>query len=118
MTSFNPSGGRPRLLQLYRHDSPSLGRFLSRDPIEEQGGLNLYAFAGNNAILEIESLGFARLVLNTAKRLVKNYDSHIYGWTEGVWSTHHIPYLVCEKARTVSIAKLFQTLPPRNLTRV
>ena len=26
----------------YRHYSPSLGRFLSRDPIEEQGGLNLY----------------------------------------------------------------------------
>ena len=31
----------------YRHYSPSLGRFLSRDPIEEQGGLNLYAFVGN-----------------------------------------------------------------------
>ena len=27
----------------YRHYSPSLVRFLSRDPIEEQGGLNLYA---------------------------------------------------------------------------
>ncbi|MGN0834757.1 MAG: RHS repeat-associated core domain-containing protein [Candidatus Spyradosoma sp.] len=32
----------------YRHYSPSLGRFLSRDPIEEQGGLNLYVFVGNN----------------------------------------------------------------------
>ncbi len=31
----------------YRHYSPSLGRFLSRDPIEEQGGLNLYAFVKN-----------------------------------------------------------------------
>ncbi len=31
----------------YRHYSPSLGRFLSRDPIEEQGGLNLYASAGS-----------------------------------------------------------------------
>ena len=31
----------------YRHYSPSFGRFLSRDPIEEQGGLNLYAFVGN-----------------------------------------------------------------------
>ena len=26
----------------YRHYSPAHGRFLSRDPIEEQGGLNLY----------------------------------------------------------------------------
>ena len=32
----------------YRHYSPSLGRFLSRDPIAEQGGLNLYACVKNN----------------------------------------------------------------------
>ena len=31
----------------YRHYSPALGRFLSRDPIAEQGGLNLYAFVKN-----------------------------------------------------------------------
>ena len=31
----------------YRQYSPALGRFLSRDPIQEQGGLNLYAFVGN-----------------------------------------------------------------------
>ena len=31
----------------FRHYSPALGRWLSRDPIEEQGGLNLYAFVGN-----------------------------------------------------------------------
>jgi len=40
----------------YRHYSPALGRFLSRDPIEEQGGLNLYAFCENNVFL-IEILG-------------------------------------------------------------
>ena len=28
----------------YRHYSPADGRFLSRDPIEEEGGRNLYAF--------------------------------------------------------------------------
>ena len=32
----------------FRHYSPDLGRFLSRDPIEEQGGLNLYAFVGSS----------------------------------------------------------------------
>ncbi|MCR5183976.1 MAG: RHS repeat-associated core domain-containing protein [Opitutales bacterium] len=31
----------------YRHYSPYDGRFLSRDPIEEQGGWNLYAFVFN-----------------------------------------------------------------------
>ena len=42
----------------YRHYSPALGRFLSRDPIQEQGGLNLYAFAGNNHIQGKEILGW------------------------------------------------------------
>ena len=43
----------------FRHYSPSLGRFLSRDPIEEQGGLNLYAFVGNKPSLHTDVLGTA-----------------------------------------------------------
>ena len=41
----------------YRHYSPTDGRFLSRDPIEEQGGLNLYAFTGNSPIEKRDILG-------------------------------------------------------------
>ena len=41
----------------YRHYSPSLGRFLSRDPIEEQGGLNLYAFVRNAPTYLTDSKG-------------------------------------------------------------
>ncbi len=43
----------------YRHYSPALGRFLSRDPIEERGGLNLYAFCGNNSLKQVDYLGQA-----------------------------------------------------------
>ena len=43
----------------FRHYSPSLGRFLSRDPIQEQGGLNLYAFVGNNGVCYFDLLGNA-----------------------------------------------------------
>ena len=32
----------------YRYYSPELGRWIKRDPIEEEGGVNLYAMAGNN----------------------------------------------------------------------
>ena len=46
----------------FRHYSPSLGRFLSRDPIEEQGGWNLYAFVGNHVLIAIDSLGKELLV--------------------------------------------------------
>lgn len=41
----------------YRHYSPSLGRWLSRDPIEEMGGLNLYCFCGNCPIGRFDELG-------------------------------------------------------------
>ena len=40
-----------------RYCSPSQGRFLGRDPIEEQGGLNLYGFVGNNPINRWDVLG-------------------------------------------------------------
>ena len=34
----------------YRYYSPELGRWLSRDPIGEKGGVNLYAMVGNGAV--------------------------------------------------------------------
>ena len=35
---------------LYRFYSPEIGRWLSRDPIGELGGVNLYGFVGNNGV--------------------------------------------------------------------
>ncbi|MBI4622200.1 MAG: RHS repeat-associated core domain-containing protein, partial [Verrucomicrobia bacterium] len=40
-----------------RFYSPGLGRFLNRDPIAEQGGLNLYGFCGNDGINRWDVLG-------------------------------------------------------------
>jgi RHS repeat-associated protein len=40
-----------------RYYSPTLGRFLNRDPIEEAGGLNLYAFCGNDGVNRFDLLG-------------------------------------------------------------
>jgi RHS repeat-associated protein len=41
----------------YRDYRPEIGRWLSRDPIEEQGGFNLYAYVRNNPINAIDPLG-------------------------------------------------------------
>jgi len=43
----------------YRYYSPELGRWLSRDPIGERGGTNLYGMAGSDAVNEVDFLGLA-----------------------------------------------------------
>ncbi|BDS08268.1 hypothetical protein NT6N_33080 [Oceaniferula spumae] len=41
----------------YRYYDPVTGRWINRDPIEERGGLNLYAMVNNNPINWIDRLG-------------------------------------------------------------
>ncbi|HWB05279.1 MAG TPA: RHS repeat-associated core domain-containing protein [Verrucomicrobiales bacterium] len=41
----------------YRHYDPVHGRWLSRDPIGEAGGINLYGFVGNETINSVDILG-------------------------------------------------------------
>jgi len=45
----------------YRYYSPSLGRFINRDPIGEQGGRNQYAFVGNNGVSRVDMLGLYQI---------------------------------------------------------
>ena len=45
----------------YRHYSPRLGRWLSRDPLEENGGDNLLLFCFNAPIGQFDFLGFSSL---------------------------------------------------------
>jgi uncharacterized protein RhaS with RHS repeats len=42
-----------------RYFNPLNGKWLSRDPITEKGGLNLYGFIGNNGVNRWNSLGLA-----------------------------------------------------------
>lgn len=57
-----------------RYYSPSQGRFINRDPIEEEGGLNLYAFCANNGVNSYDFLG------NIAQGCVR---MGISNWGEG-----------------------------------
>ncbi len=47
------------VLYEYRPYSPSLGRWPSRDPIEEKGGLNLYGFVLNNPVSRFDTRGLS-----------------------------------------------------------
>jgi len=49
------------VLYEYRAYSPALGRWPNRDPIGEQGGVNLYWFNGNNPLTKFDALGLLPL---------------------------------------------------------
>jgi RHS repeat-associated protein len=46
----------------YRHYVPTTGRWLSGDPIEEEGGINLYGFVENDPASNVDSLGLEPVV--------------------------------------------------------
>ena len=46
----------------YRYYSPLLQRWINRDPIEEDGGVNLYGFVKNRALNRIDKLGLFSLL--------------------------------------------------------
>jgi len=48
-------------LTLYRPYDPGTGRWLSRDPVGENGGINLYDYVGNNPISGRDPLGLWNL---------------------------------------------------------
>lgn len=52
---FHPRSGL--IYYLYRYYEPNLQRWISRDPIGEIGGFNLYAFVNNNPCSENDSTG-------------------------------------------------------------
>ncbi len=41
----------------YRYYNPELGRWINRDPIGERGGLNVYGFSGNQAVVTFDVAG-------------------------------------------------------------
>lgn len=59
-----------------RYYNPSLGRFINRDPKEEGGGLNLYAFCLNNAVNAWDYLGM-------------DGEGFGAGWTDSQWDSYN-----------------------------
>jgi RHS repeat-associated protein len=54
----------------YRYYSPSLGRWVNRDPIEEEGDVSLYSWLLNNPITGVDALGqftFVEILMTAAE---------------------------------------------------
>ncbi|GAK54248.1 YD repeat protein [Candidatus Moduliflexus flocculans] len=48
----------------FRNYLPAIGRWMTRDPLGEAGGLNLYAFVGNNPVNWVDPWGLMELPVN------------------------------------------------------
>jgi hypothetical protein len=65
--------------------SPSTGRWFSRDPIEERGGLNLYCILANNAVSGIDALGLEEAIprskpYNISVKKCQIYVAYGHNW--------------------------------------
>jgi RHS repeat-associated protein len=60
ITQQSGVGGQGEIvLTLFRAYDPQLGRWLSADPIGEEGGINLYGYVGNDPLNQMDSLGLS-----------------------------------------------------------
>ena len=78
------------VLYEYRAYSPALARWLSRDPIEEVGGRNLYAFVVNVPTSRADLLGFGCWV---------TFECQLYSETTQGKCDKHCEYVCVEKDR-------------------
>jgi RHS repeat-associated protein len=71
----------------YRYYDPVTGRWPSRDPIEEEGGINLYGFVGNDSVARGDILGLFDTSVQVGVRLsgdgVANGGGIIKRWQSG-----------------------------------
>ena len=69
------------ILTTFRYYDPGAGRFLNRDPIGYDGGINIYGYTNNNPENNVDTLG-----LNTPPSLP---PSKIIDPINGITITHH-----------------------------
>lgn len=72
-----------------RYYFPSQGRFIGRDPLNENGGVHLYAFCVNNAVNRYDLLGMDPDFLTV--------DHPVYGPSDGI----HTPQVIGYDTQTV-----------------
>jgi RHS repeat-associated protein len=75
----------------YRYYDPVTGRWPSRDPIEEEGGINLYGFVGNDGVNKSDYLGMETSDTSDPLVLDNSYDP-----TDRVCCNDHIDGLALD----------------------
>lgn len=76
-----PSGWN---LTLYRAYNPSLGRWLSRDPVGEAGGINLYGYVGNDPLARFDPLGLFEVIVFNPHLRGRSQFGHVATVVNGI----------------------------------
>jgi RHS repeat-associated protein len=66
----------------YRYYSPNAGRWINRDPIQEAGGANYYAFVRNNPINLIDYYGLEPVPSSTIQSIIRQWAALNGGSTQ------------------------------------
>jgi RHS repeat-associated protein len=78
----------------YRFYDPVTGRWLSRDPIGEKGGVNLYGLVNNNPLNNVDILG------NKGYLVYRRLALHLWGGVEKYPITGHVYLAFTEEGAT------------------
>jgi len=108
--------GSRTALSGHRYYNPGTGRWPSRDPIEERGGLNLYGMVGNNAVDKSDRLGLeiisfmyatfieAATVTSPTGRMFSGDNKTAFG-NSGHFRTYHVVTIDTRKQEIVGEVK-------------
>jgi RHS repeat-associated protein len=76
-------------LAVYRAYDPDLGRWLNRDPIGENGGLNLYSYVANEPLSAVDPIGEDVIVLFATKAVCgQGHVATLIGDNNSGWYYH------------------------------
>jgi RHS repeat-associated protein len=113
----------------YRYYTPQTGRWINRDPIGEQGGLNLYGFVGNDGLVKWDILGkFDGVIFYSNQKITTDVENSISSprsiepskkcpekcpefHIEGGYSSDF--KTCCSKGKMIPVVPVY-TLPPYN----
>ncbi len=111
-------------LTLYRAYNPVFGRWLSRDPIGEEGGVNLYGYVENDPVDNTDSLGLETDTIEVTKSdgswdqsnlgphmLKHDILNRIIPWIDDGVAVHVTFYNVCPSDHPVLNEKDLEAVP-------
>jgi RHS repeat-associated protein len=92
-----------------RYYDPSIGRFLSEDPIGLEGGVNYFRYVGNNPVTATDPDGL-RVVVHGGQRFVQTSWAYLRTLARTEWGRANLVPLLIDPDRTVAVTEDY---PPR-----